>query len=51
MENVGELRQAFSPEPDRIYYMIFGNPGKLVKLGSRVSIVIGNFYIDGLMVD
>ncbi|OIR14599.1 hypothetical protein GALL_44030 [mine drainage metagenome] len=51
MENVGDLRQDVTPEPDRIYYMIFGNPGKLVKQGSRVSIVIGNFHIDGLIVD
>lgn len=51
MENVGELRQDVTPEADRIYYMIFGNPGKLVKPGSRVSIVIGNFHIEGLTVD
>lgn len=51
MENVGELRQDVRPEADRIYYVIFGNPGKLVKPGSRVSIVIGNFHLDGLIVD
>jgi hypothetical protein len=51
MENVGELRQDVKPIPDRIYYTIFGNPGKLVKAGSRVSIVIGDFHIDGLIVD
>lgn len=51
MENVGELRQDVTPAIDRIYYTIFGNPGKLVKAGSRVSIVIGNFHIDGLVVD
>jgi len=51
MENVGDLRQDVTPEEDRIYYMIFGNPGKLVKPGSRVSIVIGNFHIDGLIVN
>jgi hypothetical protein len=51
MENVGDLRQDVTPEADRIYYMIFGNPGKLVKAGSRVSIVIGNFHIEGLTVD
>lgn len=51
MENVGELRQDVTPEAERIYYMIFGNPGKLVKAGSRVSIVIGNFHLEGLIVD
>jgi hypothetical protein len=51
MENVGELRQDVTPAIGRIYYTIFGNPGKLVKPGSRVSIVIGDFHIDGLIVD
>jgi hypothetical protein len=31
--------------------MIFGNPGKLVKSGSRVSIVAGALRIDGLIVE
>lgn len=51
MENVGELRQAVAPQSDRNYYMIFGNPGKLVQPGGRVSVVIGNFRADGLTVD
>lgn len=51
MENVGELRQDATPEADRIYFTIFGNPGKLVKPGARVSIIIGSFHIDGLIVD
>lgn len=51
MENVGELRSGSTPEADRVYFMIFGNPGKLVKSGSRISIVAGNFRADGLVVD
>ena len=51
LENVGELRAGTAPEMDRNYFMIFGNPGKLVKPGSRVSIVVGNFRVDGLIVD
>jgi hypothetical protein len=51
MENVGELRSGTSPEVGRIYFMIFGNPGKLVKSGSRVSVVAGNFSVEGLVVD
>jgi hypothetical protein len=51
MENVGELRTGAAPEADRIYFMIFGNPGKLVKAGSRVSVVAGALHIDGLIVD
>jgi hypothetical protein len=51
MENVGELRTGAEPEADRIYFMIFGNPGKLVKSGSRVSIVAGALHVDGLIVE
>src|SRR5882762_1788669 len=51
MENVGELRTGTAPEVDRTYFMIFGNPGKLVKSGSRVTVVAGNMHVDGLIVD
>jgi hypothetical protein len=51
MENVGELRSGTSPEVGRNYFMIFGNPGKLVKSGSRVSVVVGNLSVEGLVVD
>ncbi len=51
MENVGELRTGAAPEADRTYFMIFGNPGKLVKSGSRVSVMVGAMHIDGLIVD
>ncbi len=50
MENIGELRQVAAPEADRTYFMIFGNPGKLVKSGSQVSVVIGDFRVTGLTV-
>jgi hypothetical protein len=51
MENVGELRNGSKPEADRSYFMVFGNPGKLVKSGSRVTIVAGALHVDGLIVD
>jgi hypothetical protein len=51
MENIGELRTGSAPEADRTYFMIFGNPGKLVKTGSRVTVVAGNLHVDGLIVD
>jgi hypothetical protein len=31
--------------------MIFGNPGKLVQSGAKVTIVAGTFRIEGLVVD
>jgi hypothetical protein len=51
LENVGELRPGAAPEPDRTYFMVFGNPGKLVKTGSRVTLVIGNLRAEGLIVE
>lgn len=51
LENVGELRTGSMPEADRSYYMVFGNPGKLVKSGSRVTVVAGSLHVDGLIVD
>jgi hypothetical protein len=51
MENVGELRQSTLLDTNRNYFIVFGNPGKVVKSGSKVSIVIGSFRIDDLIVD
>jgi hypothetical protein len=51
MENVGELRTGAAPVADRTYFMIFGNPGALVKSGSRVSVVAGAMHVDGIIVD
>jgi hypothetical protein len=51
MENIGELRQVAPPEVGRTYFVIFGNPGGLVKPGGRVTLVIGNFRAEGLVVD
>ena len=51
LEKVGQLRQASTPEPGRIYWMAFSNPGEVVKKGDHVSIVIGQFHIDGLVVE
>jgi hypothetical protein len=51
MEKIGELRQASEPEPGREYWMIFSNPARLVKPGSRVNIVVGPLYVSGLLVE
>jgi hypothetical protein len=51
MEKVGKLRQSSPPENGRNYWMVFGNPGGLVKRGNRVSVVIGGFRADGLVVE
>jgi hypothetical protein len=51
MENIGELRQVAPLEAQRTYFVIFGNPGGLVKRGGRVTLVVGNFRAEGLVVD
>ena len=51
MEKVGELRQVAPLEANRTYFMIFGNPGRLVKPGHRVTLVAGNLRVEGLVVN
>ena len=50
MEKVGQLRQRSTPEADKTYWMLFSNKGGFVKRGNRVSVVIGRFRVDGLVV-
>ncbi len=49
MEKVGLLRTTTTPQLNRIYWMVFANPGNLVKPGSLVNVAIGNFHVDGLV--
>jgi len=51
MENVGQLRQSAAPENGKAYWMVFSNKGRLVRRGDHVSVAIGAFHADGLVVD
>lgn len=51
LEKVGQLRQSSTPETGKSYWMAFSNKGRLVKRGDRVSVVIGNFRADTLVVE
>ena len=51
MEKIGQLRQTSTPEAGKSYWMAFSNKGRLVKRGDHVSVVIGQFRADGLVVD
>lgn len=51
MDKVGQLRQSSAPEAGKTYWMVFSNKGGPVKKGDRVSVVIGKFRVDGLMVE
>ena len=50
LEKVGQLRQSSTPEAGKTYWMAFSNPGCVVKRGDKVTVVIGQFHIDGLVV-
>lgn len=50
MEKVGPLRQSGAPESGKSYWMVFSNKGNLVKAGHRISVVIGQVRVDGLVV-
>jgi hypothetical protein len=47
----GALRNSNEPIAGRTYWMFFANPGKLVKPGEHVSVEIGEFRVDGLLVE
>ena len=51
MEKIGQLRQCQTPEAGRSYWMAFSNKGRLVKRGDRVTVVIGPFKAENLVVD
>lgn len=34
------------PEPNRVYFMFFGNAARIVKPGSRVTVVVGDLRLD-----
>lgn len=51
LEKVGQLRQSSTPEAGKSYWMAFSNKGRMVKRGDRVTVVIGQFRADGLVVD
>jgi hypothetical protein len=49
MAKVGPLRSSNRPQQGRTYWMFFGNPG-LVKAGSKITVVIGDFKVEDLTV-
>lgn len=46
----GALRNSNSPLIDHDYWMFFANPGKLVEPGDRVTIEIGDFVAENIVV-
>ena len=48
---VGPLRNSNTPQDGKIYWMFFGNAGNLVKAGDAVTVVIGDFRVENLVVE
>ncbi len=48
---VGSLRSTRKPYQDRNYAMLFANPGQYIKTGARVTVVIGAFRAEHLVVE
>ncbi len=49
---VGSLRQkSYEPTAGKIYFVMFSNPGRLVKRGSKVTVVIDDFRAEHLVVE
>jgi len=48
---VGPLRNSNTPQEGRIYWMFFGNAGFLVKPGDKVTVTIGDFRVENLVVE
>jgi hypothetical protein len=51
MEKIGQLRQTAEPEAGKLFWMGFSNKGGHVKRGDRVSVEIGSFKVDGIVVE
>lgn len=52
MPNIGALRSTtVKPEANRVYFILFSNAGDLIKSGSKVSIVMGDFKAENLLVE
>jgi len=50
MGKVGPLRTSDKPQDGRIYWMFFGNGRGLVKAGSKITVIIGDFRAENLVV-
>ena len=52
MPKIGALRQsALTPEAGKVYFVMFKNPNGFIKSGSKVTVVIGHFKAEHLVVD
>jgi hypothetical protein len=48
---LGPLRNSNIPQEGKIYWMFFGNAGNLIQAGDKVTVVIGEFRVEDLVVE
>jgi hypothetical protein len=48
---IGPLRNSNIPQEGKIYWMFFGNAGNLVKAGDKITVVIGEFRVEDLIIE
>ena len=51
MEKVGALRTTTTPQAGRMYWMVFANTSRVVEVGSKVDVVVGDVHVNGLTVE
>lgn len=47
---VGPLRNSDTPQANRNYFTMFANPGTFIRSGNKVTIVVGDFRVENLVV-
>ncbi|MBI5640917.1 MAG: hypothetical protein HZA17_10875 [Nitrospirae bacterium] len=48
---IGSLRTTRKPVAETNYFIMFGNPGGRAKKGGKVSVVVGDFRVENLIVE
>jgi hypothetical protein len=49
---VGAMRQTTrQPEAGRVYWLLFANPAKYIKPGNKVTVVVGDYRLEHLVVE
>lgn len=51
VEFAGPLRVVTTPQTGKVSWIAFSNLGRRVKAGDRVNIVVGQFHVNGLLVE
>jgi hypothetical protein len=46
----GPMRSTDTPKVDRNYFTFFANPGRFIQAGNKVTVVIGDFKVENLVV-